>query len=43
MYIDQPLGTGFSFIDGLGSLRWTESAIAEDFYNFLHNFMAKYP
>mmetsp|Transcript_38133 Transcript_38133/g.50052 ORF Transcript_38133/g.50052 Transcript_38133/m.50052 type:complete len:139 (+) Transcript_38133:228-644(+) len=43
MYVDQPLGTGFSFINSLGSLRWSEGAIAEDFYNFLHNFMAKYP
>ena len=43
MYVDQPLGTGFSFINEFGSLRWSEDAIAEDFYNFLHNFMVKYP
>jgi len=24
-------------------LRWTEDSISEDFYNFLHNFMVKYP
>jgi len=43
LYIDQPLGTGFSFISGLGSLRWSEDSLSDDFYTFLHNFMVKYP
>lgn len=32
-----------SFINGLGQLRWSEDALSGDFYNFLHNFMVKYP
>ena len=43
MYVDQPLGTGFSFLNSLGSLRWSEHQISNDFYHFLHNFMVKYP
>ena len=43
MYIDQPIGTGFSFVDSFGMLRWSEHAIASDFATFLHNFMYKYP
>ena len=43
MFIDQPLGTGFSFITEFQSLRWSEADIADDFYMFLHNFMQKYP
>ena len=43
MYVDQPVGTGFSFIEDFGSLRWSEDSIANDFVMFLHNFMAKYP
>ena len=43
MYVDQPIGTGFSFVDSFGMLRWSERAIASDFASFLHNFMYKYP
>ena len=39
MYVDQPLGTGFSFISQFQSLRFSEDAIGDDFYMFLHNFM----
>ena len=40
MYVDQPLGTGFSFSD---TTRWSEDGITDDFTTFLHNFMVKYP
>lgn len=43
MYVDQPIGTGFSFVDKLNQLRWSEDALSNDFYDFLHNFMVKYP
>lgn len=43
MYVDQPLGTGFSFGNGLRSIRWTQDALSNDFYYFLHNFVMKYP
>jgi cathepsin A (carboxypeptidase C) len=43
MYIDQPIGTGFSFTDSWTAFRMTEDQVAEDFYIFLHNFLHKYP
>jgi len=43
MYVDQPLGTGMSFAEGFGNLRWTMDSLSNDFYLFLHNFMQKYP
>ena len=43
MYVDQPLGTGFSFIEEFADLRWSEDRIADDFYMFLHNFMQQNP
>lgn len=42
MYVDQPLGTGFSQSSVFRS-RWTLKAIAEDFRNFLVGFLEKYP
>ena len=39
MYVDQPLGTGMSFAEGFGNLRWTMDSLSNDFYLFLHNFM----
>jgi cathepsin A (carboxypeptidase C) len=42
MYVDQPLGTGFSkasFLD----LRWSLETIANDFRAFMVGFLAKYP
>ena len=43
MYVDQPIGTGFSFTDSWSAFRMTEDQVAEDFYIFIHNFLLKYP
>jgi len=43
LYLDQPLGTGYSHGSSLFSLRTTEFEISLDFYNFLVNFLEKYP
>jgi cathepsin A (carboxypeptidase C) len=43
MYIDQPLGTGFSSPKNIFQYRWTEKQIAEDFKAFLIGFIEKYP
>lgn len=43
MYLDQPLGTGYSHIKGSFSYRMTESEICNDFYRFLIGFLRKYP
>jgi cathepsin A (carboxypeptidase C) len=45
LFIDQPLGTGFSFMgnDTFKYLRTNTDLIAEDFYSFLTNFYKKYP
>lgn len=43
MFVDQPLGTGFSFINEITNLRTNTHDIAVDFYKFLTNFYEKYP
>ena len=43
LYLDQPRGTGFSFVESFDQLRFSEEGIAEDFYLFLEGFMDKYP
>jgi carboxypeptidase C (cathepsin A) len=43
LFVDQPLGTGFSFIEKASELRTNTHDISVDFYNFLQNFYIKYP
>lgn len=43
LFIDQPMGTGFSFSKGFKTLRHNQDQIAVDFYNFLTNFGEAYP
>lgn len=43
MFVDQPLGTGFSFANSIWDYRMTEDQVAVDFYHFLINFYNKYP
>ena len=43
LFVDQPLGTGFSFTDGFKHMRKKESDIALDFERFLRGFYEKYP
>lgn len=42
MYVDQPIGTGFSLGDPKDMAK-TENDVAFDFYSFLFNFFEKYP
>jgi len=42
LYVDQPAGTGFSYVSEDGYVT-DEAQVAADFYVFLQNFMAKYP
>ena len=39
LFLDQPLGTGFSFTNDLMSLRLNEFGPSQDFYAFLNGFM----
>ena len=43
LYLDQPLGTGFSTADSIFKYRWSEFDVAYDFYMFINHFMIKYP
>lgn len=43
VYMDQPVGTGFSRNKHITDLDWNEEKIAKDFYTFLLGFMAKHP
>jgi len=43
MYLDQPLGTGYSNMKSEFKYRMTEGEICDDFYRFLEGFLAKYP
>lgn len=43
LYIDQPIGTGFSFNENFKNFRTNEDLIAFDFYVFIHGFWKKYP
>ncbi|CDW77106.1 serine carboxypeptidase family protein [Stylonychia lemnae] len=43
LYLDQPLGTGFSYPTNEFSYRFTERQLSDDFYAFLLGFLEKYP
>jgi cathepsin A (carboxypeptidase C) len=43
LYLDQPIGTGFSTVDSFFKYRWSEWDVAYDFYMFINHFMQKYP
>ena len=43
LYLDQPIGTGFSFAETFGQVRSNELDVAFDFFVFLSNFYATYP
>eukprot|EP01126_Amoeba_proteus_P043749 TRINITY_DN481_c0_g2_i2.p1 TRINITY_DN481_c0_g2~~TRINITY_DN481_c0_g2_i2.p1 ORF type:complete len:262 (+),score=63.30 TRINITY_DN481_c0_g2_i2:494-1279(+) len=43
MWIDQPVGTGFSYADHFGDYATDETMVAEDLYEFLQNFLKQYP
>jgi len=43
LYVDQPAGTGFSFVNNQNGYVTDEAQVAQDFYTFLTNFYAKYP
>lgn len=43
MFVDQPIGTGFSFTNKAQNMRTNEEQIAADFYKFLQGFYSKYP
>jgi len=43
LFIDQPLGTGFSFANSVFDHRINEHQVSLDFFNFLINFYNKYP
>jgi cathepsin A (carboxypeptidase C) len=43
MYVDQPLGTGFSKPSNIFQYRWSLETIAKDFRAFIIGFIEKYP
>jgi carboxypeptidase C (cathepsin A) len=43
LWVDQPAGTGFSYVENPNGYVQNEAQVAADFYTFLQNFMAKYP
>ncbi|EPS70311.1 hypothetical protein M569_04452, partial [Genlisea aurea] len=43
IYVDQPIGTGFSYTSSSDDIRSTSSEAAVDFYNFLEAFFEKHP
>jgi serine carboxypeptidase-like clade 4 len=43
LYIDQPVGTGFSYGDHYSDYVKDEAGVAEDMYQFLIKFFAQYP
>ena len=43
LYIDNPVGTGFSFTDSMRKMRHNQDDIAKDFEKFLRGFYEKYP
>lgn len=43
LFIDQPIGTGFSFAHDIFSYRTNAYDISVDFYNFLVGFLEEYP
>merc|ERR1711997_1027026 len=43
LYLDQPIGTGFSAINSYWELKWNEYDVAFDFYIFMNHFFIRYP
>jgi cathepsin A (carboxypeptidase C) len=43
LYVDQPLGTGFSQTASIKDMRYNEDQVAQDFQTFLEGFYKKYP
>ena len=43
LFVDQPLGTGFSYTDDILKMRGNEDDVALDFEKFLLGFYEKYP
>ena len=43
LYIDQPLGTGYSHVDDINRIPKTQEKVAEDLYEFFLNFLNEYP
>jgi len=43
MWIDQPVGTGFSYADSFRDYVGSEKLVAEDLYQFLQTFFKQYP
>eukprot|EP01114_Cavostelium_apophysatum_P014280 TRINITY_DN365_c0_g1_i1.p1 TRINITY_DN365_c0_g1~~TRINITY_DN365_c0_g1_i1.p1 ORF type:complete len:435 (+),score=116.18 TRINITY_DN365_c0_g1_i1:132-1436(+) len=43
LYVDQPVGTGFSYADYEQDYVTDETEVAQDMYVFLQNFLAMYP
>lgn len=43
LFVDQPVGTGYSYSDAPGDTVHDEAHVAEDMYYFLQGFMAEHP
>lgn len=43
LFIDNPVGSGFSYVDSRGSFARTNTQIAEDLLNFLKQFYKRFP
>jgi len=43
IFVDQPAGTGFSYVQNSAGYVINEAQVAADFYVFLQNFFAQYP
>lgn len=43
IFVDQPVGTGFSYADNTADYVTSEEQVAEDMYQFLQGFFKKYP
>jgi len=43
MFVDQPVGTGFSYADSFSDYVGDEKAVAEDLYQFLQGFFKQFP
>ncbi|KAL8210436.1 hypothetical protein R6Q57_004873 [Mikania cordata] len=43
IYIDQPIGTGFSYSSSKKDIRYDEKGVSDDFYDFLQGFFKLHP
>jgi carboxypeptidase C (cathepsin A) len=43
LYVDQPAGTGFSYVENPNGYVQNETQVAQDLYTFLQNFLKTYP